>query len=169
MLTKNWISYFEEYQLLQLPDYYLVDYNVKQFTTYELGFYLSPMLKPIDNDKLKLQLVCNLGMSSFMKEEATFYHKKKQSNERLQYHYTTKNDFQPFIQPKIDVRVKACKVKQISYGFLLNTSYYYSNRSLNYTRTIQTWTSENTLTEQIKSPKHSYSRFECNVGLFLRW
>jgi hypothetical protein len=169
MLNKNWITSFEEYQIQALPDYYLVDYNVRQFTTYDLGFYLSPLLKPIDNNIFKLQISCDLGFSSFMKEEAVFYHKKKLSNERLQYHYKTNTDYQPYIQPKIEIRLKAFKIKNTSIGFLLNSNYYYSNRSINYLRTIQKWTSENKITEQIESSKHNFSRFEFNMGIFLRW
>lgn len=169
MLNKNWITYFEEYQIQTLPDYYLVDYNVKQFIIYDLGFYLSPILKPIDNNIFKLQISCDLGMSSFMEEEVAFYHKKKLSNERLQYHYKTNTDYQPYIQPKIDIRLKAFKIKDTSIGFLLNSNYFYSNRSINYSRTIQTWTSENKITEQIEPSKHNYSRFEFNMGIFLKW
>ena len=169
ILNKSWITYFEEYQIQTLPDYYLVDYNVKQFTTYDLGFYLSPTLKPIDNDIFRLLIKCDLGISSFMKEEATFYHKKKLSNERLQYHYETKTDYQPYIQPKIDMRLKAFKIKETSFGILLNTNYYFSNRSINYIRTIKAWTSENRVREEIETPKHNYSRFEFNMGIFARW
>ena len=168
MLNKNWIAYFEEYQIQTLPDYYLVDYNVKQFTVYDLGFYLAPTLKPIDNDIFTLQITCDLGISSFMSEETAFYHKKKLSNERLQYHYKTNADYQPYIQPKIDIRLKAFKIKDTSIGFLLNLNYYYLNRSMNYSRTIQTWTAENKITEQIEPAKHSYSRFEFNMGIFLK-
>ena len=169
MLNKNWITNFEEYQIQTLPDYYLVDYNVQQFTIYDLGFYLSPALKPIDNGIFKLLIKCDLGISSFMKEEATFYHKKKFSNERLQYHYETKTDYQPYFQPKIDMRLMVFKIKETSFGFLLNSNYYFSKRSINYFRTIQTWTSENKITEQIEPSKHNYSRFEFNMGIFLIW
>ncbi len=168
-LNKIWITYFEEYQIQALPDYYLMDYNVQQFTAYDLGFYLSPILKPIDNGVFKLLIKCDLGISSFMKEEATFYHKKKLSNERLQYHYETKADYQPYIQPRLDMRLKAFRIKETSFGILLNSSYYYSKRSINYIRTIQAWTSENKIKEQIEPPKHSYSRFEFNMGIFVSW
>lgn len=169
VLNKNWITSFEEYQIQALPDYYLVDYNVQQFTIYDIGFFLSPMLKPIDNDFFKLRIACDLGLSSFMKEEAAFYHKKKLSNERVQYHYETETDYQPYIQPNIEIRIKAFKIKNTSLGFLLNSNYYYSKRSINYLRTIQAWTSDNTITEQIEPAKHTYSRFELNAGMFLRW
>lgn len=168
-LNKNWITYFEEYQIQTLPDYYLMDDNVQQFTTYDLGFYLSQTLKPFDNDNFKLQISCDMGISSFMKEEVTFYHKKKLSNERIQYHYETKTDYQPYLQPKIDIRLKAFKIKETSFGFLLNTNYYYSNRNINYIRTIQAWTSENRIEKEIKPSKHIYARFEINMGIYVRW
>ncbi len=168
MLNKNWITFFEEYQIQTLPDYYLVDYNVKQFTNHDLGFYLSPILKPINSDIFKIQIACDIGMSSFAKEEAVFYHKKKFSNERLQYHYQTKTDYQPYIHPKIDLRLKAFKIKDVSFGFLLNSNYYHSDRSINYLRTIQTWTPDNKITEQIEPSKHKYNRFEFNIGIFIR-
>jgi len=169
MLNKNWITYFEEYHIQTFPEYYMSDNNVRQFTTYDLGFYLTPAIKLIDNEIIKLQITSDLGISSFMKEEASFYYKKKLSNERLYDHYETKIDFQPFIQPKIDVRLKAFKIKEATIGFLLNSNYYYSKRSINYFRTIQTWTTENGITEKIEPSKHKYSRFEFNMGMFLRW
>lgn len=169
MLNKNWITYFEEYQIQYLPDYYLMDQNVKQFTNYDLGFYLSPALKPLDNSVFKLLIKCDLGFSSFLKKEATFYHKKKLSNERLQYYYDTGMDFQPYIQPKIDLSINAFKLKKATFGFLINSNYYYSKRSMNYSRTIQTWTSDNKVVEQIETSKHNFSRFEMNMGIFLRW
>ncbi len=169
MLNKNYITYFEKYQLQTLPDYYLMDDNVQQFTTYDLGFYLSPALKPIDNDIFKLILKCDFGISSFMKEEATFYHKKKLSNERKQFRYETKTIFQPYVQPKLELRLRAFKIKQTSFGFLLNTGYYCSNRSIHYVRTVKEWTSEKSKKEEIKPPKHNYSKFELDMGIFVRW
>ena len=169
MLNKTYITDFGKYQIQTLPDYYLVDENVKQFTTYDLGFYLSPALKPIDNDIFKLTIKCDFGLSSFMKEEANFYHKKKLSNERLQFHYQTKTLFQPYIQPKLELKLRAFKIKQTSWGILLNSSYYYSNRSIYYVRNVKEWTSEKSKNEEIQSPKHNYSRFEFDMGLFVRW
>ncbi len=169
MLNKNYITYFEKYQIETLPNYYFVDENVKQFTTFDLGFYLSPSLKPIDNDIFKFLIKCDFGISSFMKEGATFYHKKKLSNERVQFRYETKTLYQPYIQPKLELRLRAFKIKQTSLGILLNSSYYYSNRSIYYLRTVQEWTSENSTYEAIQPSKHHYSRFELEMGVFVRW
>lgn len=170
LLNKNFITDtdFQDYQIRRLSDYYLLDYNVP-YKIYDLGFYLSPTLKLIDNGLLEFLIKCDLGMSSLMKTSSTFYHKKKLSNERLIYHYKTKLVFQPYIQPKLDIRLKAFKIKETSIGFMLDTNYFYSKRSINYNRTIQTWTSENSINEQINLPKHKYSRFELNMGIFAGW
>ena len=57
--------------------------------------------------------------------------------------------------------------KDASCGFLLNSNYYHSDRSINYLRTIQTWTTDNKITEQIEPLKHKYNRFEFNMGIFI--
>lgn len=169
MLNKNWISDFEQHQLRTLPDYHLMDQNMKQFTVYDLGFYVSPTLKPFDNGAMTLQVTCDVGVSSFMKERATFQHKKKFGNERLQYHYETKADFQPYVQPKVDFQLKLYTNRIATVGLLFNSNYFYTKRSINYYRTIQTWTADNEVIEELKMPKHRYTRLEINVGLFARW
>ena len=168
MLFKNYITSFEEYQIQTLPDYYLVDDNIQQFKNYDLSFYLSPTVKAIDNDIFKLLLKFDLGISSFLKKETTFYHKKKLSNERIQYHYKTKTAFQPYIQPKLELRLRVLKLKKTFLGIMINSSYYYSYRSINYDRTIYDWTYENSIKNNIKSPKHKYSRIEFDIGIFLK-
>lgn len=169
MLRKNYITSFEQYHVEQLPNYYLLDENLKQFTTYDLSFYLSPAIKIMHSNIFKLQLQCDLGVSSFMKEEAAFYHKKKLSNEKQHYFYATKTAFQPYIQPKLDLSVSVLRRQKTIFGILLNSHYYYANRSMNYERTLQTWITENSITEFIKPLKHNFRQFEVNVGIFLRW
>ncbi|GAA4827618.1 hypothetical protein [Algivirga pacifica] len=168
ILNKNHITYFEEYQLENLPDYYLMDSNVKQFTAYDLGFYISPAIKALNYRFIRLLIKCDLGVSSFLKEETTFVQKKKLSNERLQYHYGTNIHFEPYIQPKVDLRLQTFKIKNTAIGLLFNSSYFYSQKSIRYTRTIYTWTSENNLSEKIQSPKHSFGRLQFDMGLFVK-
>ncbi|MDN4165862.1 hypothetical protein QWY31_10125 [Cytophagales bacterium LB-30] len=169
MLSKNWISNFEEYQIQALPEYYLVNDNLKQFNTYELGFYISPKLRPIRSKYFSLQVSCDLGMSSFSQHRVSFLHKKQFSNEKVRYQYQTHTHYQPYIQPKMDIRIHAFSIKEASFGFLFNSTYYHSNRSINYTRTTTTWTSENPIAEHIQAPKHTYARLEVNMGMCITW
>lgn len=169
MLTNTYVSYFEEYQYQTLPEYYLTDENLRQFKAYDLAFYVSPVFLPIQNDRFRATIKCDIGLSSFLREQTTFYHKRKLSNERLLYDYHTKMTFQPYVNPKVELRLKAFNVKSTSVGFLLNTNFFYSNRSINYNRTIQQWTADNEHVDKIKSPKHNYSRFEMDFGMYIGW
>jgi len=169
MLHKDYISFFEQFQIESYPDYILLDQNGKQFTAYDLSFYVSPAFNPFKKDAFQLLFKCDIGLSSFMKEEAVFYHKKNLSNERMHFHYRTLKTFQPYVQPKAELKVKAFDVNKVSVGFIVNSSYYFSKRSIDYKRTIRTWTAENSVVALIKPPKHRYSRFEVNGGMFLRW
>ena len=169
MLTNTYVSYFEEYQHQALSEYYLMDENLRQFKAYDLGFYVSPILLPIQNDRFRATIKCDVGLSSFLREQTAFYHKRKLSNERLLYDYHTKMTFQPYVNPKVELRLKAFKVKFISVGFLLNTNFFLSNRSINYNRTIQQWTADNEQINKVKPNKHHYSRFEMDFGLYIKW
>lgn len=168
ILNKNYITWYERHPSLILPDYYSLG-SSGQITTYDLGFYLSPALKPFDNDFFSLLIKCDLGLTSFTKEEAAFLWKKKLSNERLSYDYKTKTAFQPYIHPKLELRLRAFKIKNAGVGILLNSGYFDSSRSIDYVRTVQRWTPENTLTEEIQMPQHNYSIFELDMGIFVRW
>lgn len=146
-LNKFYISYFEQFQLESLPDYYLVDDNSQQFKVYDLGFYLSPAIKFIENESFQTSFIFDVGFSSFLKENAVFYHKRKQSNERLIYSYDTKISFQPYLNPKLEMSLRALTINKTSIGFLLNSNFYFSHRSMNYNRMIQKWTSDNEINE----------------------
>ena len=169
LLTNTYVSYFEEYQYQALPEYYLTDENLRQFKAYDLAFYASPIFLLIQNDRFRATMKCDIGLSSFLKEQAVFYHKRNLSNERLLYYYHTKIAFQPYVNPKVELKLKTFEVKSASVGFLLNTNLFISNRSINYNRSIQQWTADNEQVDKIKSPKHNYSRFEMDFGLYIKW
>mgnify|MGYP006283677041 CR=1 FL=1 len=169
MLTNTYVSYFEEYQYQAFPEYYLMDENLRQFKAYDLAFYASSIFLPIQNDRFRATIKCDIGLSSFLREQTAFYHKRNLSNERLLYDYHTKIVFQPYVNPKVELRLKTFEVKSASVGFLLNTNLFISNRSINYNRTIQQWTADNEHVDKIKTPKHNYSRFEMDFGLYIKW
>ena len=169
LLTNTYVSYFEEYQYQALPEYDLTDENLRQFKAYDLAFYASPIFLLIQNVRFRATMKCDIGFSSFLKEKAVFYHKRNLSNEWLLYDYHTKIAFQPYVNPKVELKLKTFEVKSASVGFLLNTNLFISNRSINYNRTIQQWTADNQHVDRIKSPKHNYSRFEIDFGLYIKW
>jgi len=169
MLYKNYITNFETYHIDSNPDYYIMDGNVRQFKSFDLGFYISPSFRPVYNDRFKAEIKFDLGLSSFLKEETSFYMKRKNSNEKLLYDYKTTMAFHPYINPRVNLKLKAFKINGTSVGFMCNTNLFYSKKAMNYTRSIQVWTPDNATNQDINSPKHSYSRFEIDFGVYLNW
>jgi len=169
MLNKNYISSFEQYQIQKHSGYYLSDTNQRQIKVYDLSFYISPYFKPVNKNGFELLFKCDLGISSFLNNEVSFLHKKKLSNEKLRYIYDTKPNFQAYIQPELELKLQTFKLNNTHIGVLLNTSYYYSKRSINYQLSTQKWTSDNFETKDIKSPKHLYSRLDFDIGFFVKW
>lgn len=165
----NYITYFEDYHKETHPEYIILDGNQRQFENYDLGFYISPTFRPIYSDKLKVALRCDFGLSSFMEEESAFYLKRKLSNELRLYDYRTVTTFEPYLNPKLSLKLRAFKVGNLSVGVMCNTNYFYSKRSMDYSRTSQVWTSDNSIEELIDAPKHRYSRFELDGGIFFAW
>lgn len=165
----NLISYFEDYHKETHPDYIILDRNMRQFENYDLGFYISPTFRPIYSDRFKVVLRCDLGLSSFTKEHSAFYLKRKFSNEMRLYDYWTVKTFEPYVNPKLNLKLRAFKLGNVSVGVMCNTNYFYSNRSMDYLRISQVWTSDNSIEELIDAPKHRYSRFELDGGIYFAW
>jgi hypothetical protein len=165
----NYVSYFEDYHKESNPDYLILDYNQRQFESYDFGLYLSPTFRPIYSDRFKVAIRCDLGFSSFLEEGSSFYLKRKLSNEIRLYGYQTVKTFQPYVNPKINLLLKVFELRNISVGIICNSNYFYSKKSMNYNRTYQVWTSDNSIEERISSPKHRYSRFELEGGVYFAW
>jgi len=168
LITTYYFSGFEQFKVQSFPDYY-TDENWRQFSGKDLSFYLSPALKLITSDRFQTVLKLDVGLSSFLKEEQVFYFKRKLSNERLRYHYKTRLSFQPFMNPKIEMRLRAFNIDYTSVGLLLRSNLYYSQRAMNYYRTIQSWMHDNATIETVRSPRHTFTRYEAEIGIFVRW
>lgn len=169
MMYHCYISYFEEYHKANYPEYYLTDMNMRQWRAADFSFYISPMLKLIDNERLNFTLKCDVGLSSFLKEQTTFYLKRKLSNEKYFHYYDTKLAFQPYINSKIELKFSLLKIKTKTLGLLINSNFYYAKRNISYVHTTRQWTSDNQTQETVNPDKYHYSRFEMDFGLFFKW
>jgi hypothetical protein len=165
----NLITAFEDYHKETNPDYFILDQNLRQFENYDFGLYISPTFRPIYSDRLKVALRCDVGLSSLMEEHSSFYLKRKFSNEMRLYDYTTVKNIQPYVNPKLNLKLTVFKLRYFSVGVICNTNYFLSKKSMDYYRTTQVWTSENSIEEYIQPPKHNYSRFELDGGIFFAW
>ena len=169
MLHKDYITSFGDFHRETMTDYYLTDNNLRQFEAYDLGYYITPVVRPFVTESFRITFRCELGLSSFLKESATFYLKRKRANERRIYNYQTRLGFQPYVKPVLSLKCNVYKGNKASFGLMLSAGLYRSKKSINYDRSIQIWTPGNRTTETIKPPKHRYSRYETDIGCYLTW
>ncbi len=165
----NYIPAFEDYHKVTDPEYFILDQNMRQFESYDFGVYITPTFRPVYSDRLKILLRCDLGFSSFMEEHTSFYLKREFSNEMRLVEYTTVKRFQPYVNPKMKVKLKVFALGNVSVGILCNSNFLYSKKNMNYDRTIQVWTAENPIEAFIQPPKHNYTRFELDGGMYFAW
>ncbi|HPR31989.1 MAG TPA: hypothetical protein PLK12_07835 [Prolixibacteraceae bacterium] len=149
------------------PGYIDLDRNRREFQTGDLGFSFSPILRLNIFRRVEVLMMCNLGLASFLEEETWLYLKKQFSNEIQGYHYQTKLAFQPYINPRINLRIKVLEGERGVLGILYNTNFFYSERSMNYDRSVHTWTEGNTVAQKVEPPKHTFYRYEINAGIFV--
>ncbi len=165
----NYITAFEDYHKKTDPEYFILDQNMRQVESYDFGVYISPAFRPVYSDRLKISLRCDLGFSSFMEEHTSFYLKRAFSNEMRLVEYATVKRFQPYVNPKLGVKMKILALSNVSVGVLVKSNFFYSRKRMNYDRTTLVWTTENPIEEYIQPPNHTYSRFELDGGIFFAW
>jgi len=169
MRNKMYITSYEDFYKGKYPDYYILDDNIRQFINYNTGYYISSLIRPIYNDRLKIDLKLDFGLASFNRKHSSFYLKRKLSNEKLLFDYVLKGKFSPFINPKLNIRLKAFNINKSSIGFLLNSGYYYSKSRFDNKESFYKWTDDDKTIEYIKSPRHTYYQFTTDLGVYLRW
>jgi len=165
----NYITAFEDYHKETDPEYFILDQNLRQFETYDFGVYISPTFRPVYTDRLKIALRCDAGFSSFMEEHTSFYLKREFSNEMRLVEYATVKHFQPYVNPKLNIKLKIITLGNVSVGILCNSNFFFSKKRMNYDRTTRIWTAENQVEASIQPPKHTYTRFELDGGIFFGW
>ncbi len=166
--STSYISGFGEYQQNLLPGYYLLN-NYGFWEVYDWNFYISPVLRMGDNERMNFVLRLNMGFSRFTKQKTEYYYKKKNSNEKLHYIYETLPGFQPFIRPEIQFRYRVFKINKFSAGLLVHTFYYYAHRRIDYRICIRRWTYNNCQAQIVHPPSHAYGRLDIDAGFYLKW
>ncbi len=169
MLSTSFISGFGENQKDILPEYYFLNYYTGYWDVYDWNFFVSTLVRPVNNERISLALRLDMGFSRFTRQKTEYHYKKKNANEKLHYIYETLPAFQPYIRPEMRFRFRIFKIKYISAGLLLHSSYYYARRGMNYRIRICKWTSDNCQNQIVRPPKHNFSGIDLDAGIFVRW
>jgi hypothetical protein len=145
-----------------------VDPNYRQRSLYDIGIIAGPMITH-QGKRFSGSLKFNAGLGTFLSFSESISQKKINSNFRREFKYTTQTKPVFFFFPELGARFDLFRFSQATLGIQLQASYYLARRSIDYTRKILNWTSEDQVEEKVKNPEHHYSKFDVDFGFYLRF
>lgn len=165
----QYLNYYDTYHKLSDDGFYGdLDPNQRQRKVHETGIMAGPVFK-IDYHAFHSLIKLNAGISSLSVFKESFSQKQISGNERRELHYKTRPSPAFFFFPEAEVNIDLLKVKERTLGLQIQSSWFTVNRSVNYSRTTYYWTQTDTETEEIKSQTHNFSKFEFDLGIYLKW
>lgn len=149
-------------------DFRNLDSNYDQSYPYDFGFFTGISLNKAF-EKTKFELNLNAGASSIIPFTKQLLLKTPYENEKRKVNYTTKPNFNSFLQAELEICKDLFSVKEKTIGLQAHSSYLYSKKRINYTQKTAIWTESNTESKEIKGEKHQYNIFGFDFGLYFRW
>jgi hypothetical protein len=145
-----------------------IDPNYRQRSIYDIGIIAGPVIAH-QWKRFSGCLKINAGLGTFLSFTESISQKKTDANFRREYKYTTKATPAFFFFPELAVGYDLFRCSGSTLGIQLQASYYLAKRSIDYTRNTLNWTTEITAEEEVVSPEHHYSKFDVDVGIYLRF
>jgi hypothetical protein len=145
-----------------------IDPNYRQCSLYDIGIIGGPMITH-QVKRFSGSLKLNAGLGTFLTFSESVSQKKTNSNFRREYKYTTRTTPAFFFFPELAAGFDLFRFSHATLGIQLQASYYLAERSIDYTRVTLNWTSETQVEQDVNSPKHHYSKFDVDFGIYLRF
>ncbi len=142
--------------------------NFRQRKLRDRGFQGGIVIKE-DFGFINPSLKINAGISSFKPFSETVLQKEIDGNFLRRIDYQTNNTWSFFFFQELLLDFDCMKFEKTSLGIQLQENYFFSNKSIDYTKTVFEWTAENPLTESVNPPKHKYGKFDFDLGIYLKW
>lgn len=145
-----------------------LDNNYRQRRMYNLGLAVGPEVR-YKTQGFSLNLRLHGGIRWNRIFEDAILQKKINGNLVRIIIYETTSSPNPYLFPELEIGIKLFKVSETNVGFRTRIAAEFSDRTLNYSRTIAEWTIENQTTNFLESPAHIYRKIECDFGFYFQW
>lgn len=144
------------------------DSNYWQRSNYNMGIAVGPEFK-YEYRALSVDFRVHAGFRWVKRFDTGIAQKELYGNYRRVYNYEVGSNLNLYILPEFEFRVNMFTVSESIIGIKVRVAGEFSNRTLNYQQTTYNWTAQNISVNDVTLPKHSYSTFEFDFGLFARW
>ena len=120
-------------------------------------------------NRFQLEGALNGGACIFSPFKVNLFLKKKDSNLLQNIEYQTVSDWYGYILPEISAGYDLFGNAAYNVGIELNASSLITNRAVDFDKTVYSWTSDYYTAVRINPESHLYFRYECDLGIYLKW
>lgn len=118
---------------------------------------------------LEVDLGMTAGMSSVLPFDEKVSQKEAQGNLRRMIFYNTHYTFNPFITPSAKLAFTLVDRENLRWGMQIKGDWHISSKSIDYNKTVYSWTTSGKEVISVQSPKHQYHSKSMDVGFFVSW
>ncbi|PKP50050.1 MAG: hypothetical protein CVT94_02915 [Bacteroidetes bacterium HGW-Bacteroidetes-11] len=142
--------------------------NYRQRTLFDIGISAMPWFT-YSYRRVQATLSSGIGINSFVPFNEQIAQKKQNSNFRREIRYETSMKPALTSHSEAEITYNLLFNKQVSLGLIAKAELLVARRTIPYTRTIYTWTSDKPLSENVKPKKKIYTKTDFSAGLFLKF
>ncbi|MDA3823636.1 MAG: hypothetical protein PF450_13640 [Bacteroidales bacterium] len=142
--------------------------NYRQIKLYENNL-MSGLFLDYQQGFMHLRVDLNAGVAVIPSFSTDFNRKMLSSNFRQKVVYDTQASPSLFIFPELTANFDLFHTKFSTIGIQVQSSWLYLERAMRYTETTYNWTRVEKTVEIVENASHTFSKFDIDIGLFLRW
>ncbi len=145
-----------------------INSNFRQRIIHEWGIKSGASFK-LDQKRFHGLLNANVGMTSFSRFNESIAQKKNNANLRREFRYATHFSRALFFNPEIEAGFDCFKLGNAMFGAQFKANLFFTRQAIDYTRTVYYWTEEMPEKQRIKSPEHSFLKYDADLGFYCRF
>jgi hypothetical protein len=165
ILINDWPTYHKVNDVGYIGD---VNRGFRQRYVFEYGLMVGPAFN-FNYKFFSLSAKINAGYSFYSRFEEYVLNKEINSNRLVLYNYRTRSSPAFYFYPEIKLGFDVIRTQNFQYGIQLQSEAYRSTRSIDYTRTRYEWLENNSVVSDINSPGHKITKFQVDLGIYMRF
>jgi hypothetical protein len=142
--------------------------NYRQRTLFDIGLSVMPWFS-YSYKRFQANLSTGFGINSFVPFNEQIAQKKQNSNYRREIRYETSLKPALTSHSEAEITYNLLFNKHVSLGVIAKAEFLMARRTIPYSRTIYTWTTDKPLSENVKPKKKIYTKTDFSAGLFLKF
>lgn len=167
-LLNQYDAYFQQSPIYQNMSARIISEQYPQWNIYDQSISIGA-ISPLNVGSLHLKLGLHAGLMFVSPFKTSILLSDNNSNYKAIHTYRFTPSAAAFINPEAVLEIDIHEFNGKAFGLQLQTSWIWTQRSINYKQTMYEWTTVSPVTQKVIAPKHDFEKFEFDAGLFYKW